>query len=179
MSERARAFHPQRLARTSSDKCCLQNSSQIEDVLLVFVSLSVLPCSLSWLSVLASQITPELEFTLPKYYIEVISQVFAWVHHIIAMVSGRDPQILTSKDCLSYCFCQITDCKDILPGKCPEKHLCGIIRCQNKARSGCIKASRTITSLPFLGLSKMFEQFLTPEYFKNSLFFLHVTPRNE
>lgn len=116
-------------------------------------SVSVCVCS-SLQLLLVSQLAPEEDLALPKSYRKLVSPLFLLIHYIIAMVSQREPQILTSKECLSYCFCQITDCKDILPGKCPAKHLCGIIRYQNKAHGRCIKASQYNHESPFPGFVK-------------------------
>lgn len=72
---------------------------------------------------------------------------------------------LPFKDFLSHSFCQITDkFKFMLPGKCPAKHLLGIIRYQNKAQRWCIKASRSTPQfwVPLPWLVKKREQLLTP-----------------
>lgn len=184
---RAGTFHPQRLARTSSDESCLKplgfNKARsckpvVPNRRCIAPFFSVCVC-FSLQLLLVSQLAPEKALTLPTQHKKVISPVFTWIYFIIAMVIQRDPQVLTSKDCLSYCFCQITDCKDILPGKCPAKHLCGIIGYRNKAHSRCIKASQHNHESPLPWFVQKCKQLLTPEYFKNGLFFLLLTPWSE
>lgn len=84
---------------------------------------------------------------------------------------------LTFKDSFSYCFCQITACKDILPiVNALQSASMGLSGIRTTLTVDVLKHHSTIMSRHLLGLSKIQEQFLTPEYLKNSLVFLYVTP---
>lgn len=52
----------------------------------------------------------------------------------------------------------------------------GLSGIEIKPTVDALKHHSAIMSLPFLGLSKKCKQLLTPEYFKNGLFFLLLAP---